>query len=58
MEQAIQAGGSTIRDLMAPDGKAGSYQDQRLVYGRGGDPCPTCKTPSWPPAPRLRDLDR
>jgi formamidopyrimidine-DNA glycosylase len=45
MEQAIAAGGSTIRDFMAPDGKAGSYQDQRLVYGRGGDPCPTCKTP-------------
>jgi formamidopyrimidine-DNA glycosylase len=45
MEQAIKAGGSTIRDFIAPDGQAGSYQDQRLVYGRAGDPCPTCKTP-------------
>lgn len=44
MAQAIQAGGSTIRDFMAPDGQAGSYQDQRLVYGRTGDPCPRCKT--------------
>jgi formamidopyrimidine-DNA glycosylase len=45
MAQAIKAGGSTIRDFMAPDGQSGSYQDQRLVYGRGGDPCPRCKTP-------------
>jgi formamidopyrimidine-DNA glycosylase len=45
MAQAIAAGGSTIRDFMAPDGNAGSYQDQRLVYGRTADPCPRCKTP-------------
>jgi formamidopyrimidine-DNA glycosylase len=44
MRQAIKAGGSTIRDFIAADGKAGSYQDRRLVYGRTGEPCPRCKT--------------
>jgi formamidopyrimidine-DNA glycosylase len=42
--RAIDAGGSTIRDFMAPDGRSGSYQAKRLVYARGGEACKRCKS--------------
>ncbi len=42
LQQSIEAGGTTISDFIAPDGSAGSYQDRRLVYGRGGEPCTRC----------------
>lgn len=44
MLRAVDAGGSSIRDFVAPDGQLGSYQEQRLVYARTGQPCPQCKT--------------
>lgn len=42
---AIRAGGSTIRDYRTPDGERGSYTAIRLVYGRAGEPCPSCGAP-------------
>ena len=42
---AVQAGGSTIRDYVRPDGSAGRYQHQHRVYGRQGLPCPDCQQP-------------
>ena len=39
LEDAIRAGGSTLRDHRMVDGKAGGYQQQFLVYGREGKPC-------------------
>jgi len=39
---AIQAGGSTISDYLDADGKKGTYQSARRVYGRAGEPCPHC----------------
>lgn len=44
LEAAIQAGGSTLRDFVGGDGRAGYFQDEHLVYGRGGAPCARCGT--------------
>ncbi len=40
--RAIETGGSSISDYVAPDGSDGRYQDERRVYGRTGEPCHTC----------------
>ena len=44
LEAAIHAGGSTLRDYVGGDGRAGYFQNEHLVYGRGGEPCCTCGT--------------
>ena len=36
---AIEAGGSTLRDFMAPNGEQGYFAKDWLVYGREGQPC-------------------
>ena len=41
---AIRLKGSSISDYVDADGKKGSFQLQHQVYGRAGDPCPTCGT--------------
>lgn len=43
LRQAIEAGGSTLRDFSA-NGAAGHYQERAQVYGRAGEPCNTCGT--------------
>ncbi len=45
LEAAIRAGGSTLRDYVGGDGRAGYFQNEHLVYGRGGAPCLKCATP-------------
>jgi formamidopyrimidine-DNA glycosylase len=45
LRAGIEAGGSSIDDFVRPDGRDGSYQEQHRVYGRGGQPCPRCRTP-------------
>jgi formamidopyrimidine-DNA glycosylase len=42
LERSIETGGSSIRDYVTPDGSDGFYQDERCVYARGGEPCPSC----------------
>ncbi len=42
LENAILAGGSTIRDYVNGDGTAGGYQNAHQVYGRGGKECNIC----------------
>ena len=42
LQRAIQAGGSSISDYISPDGADGSYQNERRVYARAGEPCPKC----------------
>lgn len=37
--QAIEAGGSSIRDYIAPNGTKGRYQQKHLVYNKVGNPC-------------------
>ncbi|MDA0294677.1 MAG: bifunctional DNA-formamidopyrimidine glycosylase/DNA-(apurinic or apyrimidinic site) lyase [Planctomycetota bacterium] len=45
LRRAIQAGGSTLRDHVLPDGSAGVFVGQHQVYGRGGAPCLHCRHP-------------
>jgi formamidopyrimidine-DNA glycosylase len=45
LEEAIAAGGSSLRDHAAPDGTLGYFQHGFLVYGREGQPCPACTRP-------------
>jgi formamidopyrimidine-DNA glycosylase len=45
LDEAIRAGGSTLRDYVQTDGKIGNFQDQFRIYGREGQPCarPRCR---------------
>ena len=42
--RSIETGGSSIRDYVAPDGSDGTFQDERRVYARKGEPCVVCGT--------------
>lgn len=42
LAEAIEAGGSSLRDYVNSEGKAGVFQDRFFVYGREGEPCFTC----------------
>lgn len=39
LEEAIRAGGSTLRDYARADGSAGAFQQEFRVYDREGQPC-------------------
>jgi formamidopyrimidine-DNA glycosylase len=39
---AITRGGTTLRDFISPDGAPGYFEQELLVYGRDGLPCPNC----------------
>jgi formamidopyrimidine-DNA glycosylase len=41
LEEAIAAGGSTLRDYAGADGALGYFQHRFRVYGREGEPCPS-----------------
>ncbi len=45
LEEALLAGGSTVRDYAAPGGLPGRYQGQHRVYGRAGEACVACGGP-------------
>lgn len=45
LTQAIEAGGSTLRDYAQVDGELGYFQKQWRVYGREDEACPTCAKP-------------
>ncbi|MGB6351224.1 MAG: bifunctional DNA-formamidopyrimidine glycosylase/DNA-(apurinic or apyrimidinic site) lyase [Pseudolabrys sp.] len=40
---AIEAGGSSLRDHRRADGSLGDFQHNFRVYDREGEPCPNCK---------------
>ncbi|WP_306582662.1 bifunctional DNA-formamidopyrimidine glycosylase/DNA-(apurinic or apyrimidinic site) lyase [Dokdonella sp.] len=42
--QAIECGGTTLRDFGAPDGARGYFVQELAVYGRAGQPCRNCGT--------------
>lgn len=42
LSEAIQAGGSTLRDFSNAHGEAGVFQTVAAVYGRKGQACPRC----------------
>ena len=39
---AIQRGGTTLRDFVREDGSPGYFKQRLLVYGRGNKPCRNC----------------
>ncbi|MCM2342590.1 bifunctional DNA-formamidopyrimidine glycosylase/DNA-(apurinic or apyrimidinic site) lyase [Rhodoferax sp.] len=43
--QAVELGGSTLRDFSSASGQAGYFQLQTMVYGRAGLPCHVCASP-------------
>lgn len=45
LEEAIAAGGSSLRDYVQADGELGHFQDRFQVYDREGTPCPLCPGP-------------
>lgn len=45
LRDAIQAGGSTLRDFVGADGSPGYFQQNYFVYDRAGQPCRRCGTP-------------
>lgn len=45
LADAIEMGGTTLRDFVGGDGKPGYFQQTLRVYGRANRPCRTCQTP-------------
>lgn len=45
LEEAIAAGGSSLRDYVQPDGELGMFQHAWRVYGREGERCAECPGP-------------
>jgi formamidopyrimidine-DNA glycosylase len=43
LRTGIERQGSTLSDYRAPDGAAGSMQEEFRVYGRDGEQCPRCR---------------
>jgi len=43
LRDAIEAGGSSLRDHRRADGSLGDFQHNFQVYDREGAPCPSCK---------------
>jgi formamidopyrimidine-DNA glycosylase len=42
LAEAIEAGGTTLRDFTQSDGRPGYFRQTLAVYGRDGEPCPRC----------------
>lgn len=53
LNEAIAAGGSSLRDYVQPDGELGYFQHAWKVYGRAAEPCPRCPGP-----PVCRGIER
>jgi formamidopyrimidine-DNA glycosylase len=45
LQQAIDAGGTTLRDFHGGDGEPGYFRQRLEVYGREDEPCSRCKQP-------------
>ncbi len=45
LNDAIALGGTTLRDFVNSDGKPGYFRLELNVYGKGGHPCISCRTP-------------
>lgn len=44
LDDALQAGGSSLRDFVGTDGNPGYFQQAYFVYSRTGEPCKVCGT--------------
>jgi len=45
LQQAIEQGGTTLKDFTDADGKPGYFQQSLSVYGRENKNCPRCESP-------------
>ena len=45
LREAIQKGGSSLRDFIHSDGSSGYFQQHYFVYGRKGEACKSCGSP-------------
>ena len=45
LSRAVAAGGTTLKDFAASDGRPGYFQQELKVYGRAGAPCLRCAAP-------------
>jgi formamidopyrimidine-DNA glycosylase len=45
LNDAIRAGGTTLRDYVSADGTPGYFRQKLFVYERAGEPCRKCRTP-------------
>lgn len=45
LREAIDHGGTTLRDYRGTQDERGRHQEALAVYGRAGQPCPRCSTP-------------
>ncbi|GAB5382386.1 MAG: bifunctional DNA-formamidopyrimidine glycosylase/DNA-(apurinic or apyrimidinic site) lyase [Aliiglaciecola sp.] len=45
LAQAIEQGGTTLKDFVQADGSPGYFAQELLVYGRAKQPCTVCETP-------------
>ncbi|MFT6927245.1 MAG: formamidopyrimidine-DNA glycosylase [Psychromonas sp.] len=45
LQQAIQQGGTTLKDFVGSDGKPGYFQQTLQIYGKTGQQCPNCENP-------------
>lgn len=43
LNEAIEQGGTTLKDFAAPDGAKGYFAVRLAVYGKEGRPCPRCQ---------------
>lgn len=55
LDDALAAGGSSLRDYVQPNGELGYFQHQFDVYGREGEACPGCDCDP-PPGGGIRRL--
>ena len=54
LHEAIEAGGSSLRDYVQPDGELGYFQHAWKVYSREAEPCDRC--PGRPACPGVRRI--
>jgi len=54
LQEAIAAGGSSLRDYVQADGEIGHFQENFAVYGREGEACPAC--PGQPDCPGIKRI--
>lgn len=44
LDRAVELGGTTIKSFTSSEGVHGLFQNELLVHGKGGTPCPVCGT--------------
>lgn len=45
LQEAIEQGGTSLRDHRQPNGEIGYFVQKLRVYGKQGQPCPSCDAP-------------